>query len=82
MAISLEQRTIAKLLKCCGVSLEKGIEIGIMTYEQKAAELLIDWFLEQDEIPTQSKIYQAAIEACLVAKQESNEEYKLEYVDI
>ena len=71
MTISLEQRTIAKLLKCCGVSLEKGVEIGIMTSDRKAAEWLVDWFLEQDEMPTEAEIYQASIEASLEVNQET-----------
>ena len=65
MALSMEKKAIARLLKCCGVSKEEAIEIGIMTSEQEAAELLIDWFLELDKMPTPDEIYQAAIEATL-----------------
>ena len=71
MAISKEQRAIVELIKCCGVSKEEAIEIGIMTSEQKAAELLIDWFIEQDEMPTPDEIYQAAIEATLEVDEEN-----------
>ena len=38
---------------------------GIMTSEQRKADLLIDWFRKQDEMPTEAEIYQAAIEITL-----------------
>ena len=65
MALSAEKRAIVDLMKCCGVSKEKAVEIAIMTSEQKAAEMLVNWFLELKEMPTEDEIYQAAIEAAL-----------------